>query len=127
MSEYFTTVGLNDGFFEVEILVHSSAETIEEAEKIGNSDEFDIGYLYDNKLVMKGETLTITRDQTDKYQFRICREPKVFVSEEDFEDLTWDEAIKYLTEEKNRTLPFPLESYYCAAYETHPFVKNVLK
>ncbi|MEB9857260.1 hypothetical protein P4K23_28090 [Bacillus cereus] len=127
MSKYFTTVGLHDANFEMEILVHSFAETKEESEKMGNSDKFNIGYLYDDKLVMKGETLTIKREQTDKYQFRICRELKPIVSHEDYEDITWDEAIKYLTEEENRTLPFPLESYYYATYETQPFVKNVLK
>ncbi|OTX28531.1 hypothetical protein BK717_28460 [Bacillus thuringiensis serovar malayensis] len=127
VSKYFTTVGLHDGFFEMEILVHSSAETKEEAEKIGNSDKFHIGYLYDDKLVMKGETLTIKREQTDKYQFRVCRERKPFVSHEDYEDLTWDEAIKYLIEEENRTLPFMLESYYFRNIETESFVKNGLK
>lgn len=127
MSKYFTTVGLHDGFFEMEILVHSLAETKEESEKIGNSDKFYIGYLYDNKLVIKGENLTIKREQTDKYQFRVCREWKPVVSEEDYEDLTWDEAIKYLIEEENRTLPFTLESYYFRTLETQPFVKNVLK
>ncbi|AFU17189.1 hypothetical protein MC28_D140 (plasmid) [Bacillus thuringiensis MC28] len=127
VSKYFTTVGLHDGFFEMEILVHSSAETKEESEKIGNSDKFYIGYLYDNKLVMKGETLTIKREQADKYQFRVCRERKPFVSHEDYEDLTWDEAIKYLIEEENRTLPFMLESYYFRNIETESFVKNGLK
>ena len=117
MSKYFTTVGLHDGKFEMEILVHSSAETKEEAEKIGNSGKFHIGYLYEDKLVIKGETLTITREQTDKYQFRVCREWKAVVSDEDYEDFTWDEAIKYLIEEENRTLPFTLESYYFYAYQ----------
>ncbi|MGR9635253.1 hypothetical protein ACU82A_30140 [Bacillus cereus] len=127
VSKHFTTVGLHDANFEMEILVHSFAETKEEAEKIGNSDKFNIGYLYEDKLVMKGETLTIKREQTDKYQFRICREMKPFVNHEDYEDITWDEAIKYLIEEENRTLPFTLESYYYATYETQPFVKNVQK
>lgn len=127
VSKYFTTVGLHDANFEMEILVHSFAETKEESEKIGNSDKFHIGYLYDDKLVMKGETLTIKREQTDKYQFRVCRELKPVVSHEDYEDITWDEAIKYLIEEENKTLPFTLESYYYATYETQPFVKKVLK
>lgn len=127
MSKYFTTVGLHDGYFEMEILVHSSAKTKEEAAKIGNSDKFHIGYLYDDKLVIKGENLTIKREQTDKYQFRVCREWKPLVSHEDYEDLTWDEAIKYLINEEKRSLPFTLESYSFGTFETQPFVKNVLK
>lgn len=127
MSKYLTTVGLHDGNFEMEILVHSSAETKEEAEKIGNSGKFHIGYLYDDKLIIKGEILTIKREETDKYQFRVCREWKPVVSDEDYEDLTWDEAIKYLIEEEKRTLPFTLESYYFGTYATQPFVKKVLK
>jgi hypothetical protein len=127
MSKYFTTVGLHDGHLEMEILVNSSAETKEEAEKIGNSGKFHIGYLNDDKLIIKGEILTIKREEMDKYQFRICREWKPIVSDEDYEELTWDEAIKYLIEEKKETLPFPLESYYFTAYETQPFVKKILK
>ncbi len=127
VSYYFTTVGLHDGNFELEILIHSSATTKEEAEKIGGSDKFHIGYLYNDKLIIKGETLTINRDQTDKYQFRVCREWKPVVSYDDYEDLSWDEAIKYLIEEEKKSLPFTLESYYFGTYDTHPFAKNVLK
>lgn len=123
MSKYFTTVGLHDGYFEMEILVHSSAESIEEVQAIGNSDEFHIGYLFADKLVMKGSALAITKDETDKYQFRICREWKPVVSREDYENITWDEAVRYLVEEENRTLPFSLESNYYGKYETHPFDK----
>ncbi|MED0649893.1 hypothetical protein P9246_10830 [Aeribacillus pallidus] len=122
MSKYFITVGLHNGNFEMEILVSvSSTKTKEEAEKIGNSDKFHIGYLYDDKLVIKGENLTIKREQTDKYQFRVCRECKPLVSHEDYEDLTWDEAIKYLIDEENRSLPITLESYYFGTFETQPF------
>lgn len=126
MSKYYTTVGLHDGHFEMEILVDSSAETKKEGEKIGNSGKFHIGYLYEDKLVIKEENLTIKREQTDKYQFRVCRESKLVVNHEDYEDITWDEAIKYLIEVENRTLPFTLESYYFGVFETQPFVKNVL-
>lgn len=61
MNKYFTTVGLHDGNFEMEILVHSSANSNEESKKIGNSGKFHIGYLYEDKLVVKGETLTIKK------------------------------------------------------------------
>ncbi|MBY3621242.1 hypothetical protein HGO21_16955 [Acinetobacter sp. CUI P1] len=123
MNEFFTTVGLHDGNFEMEILVHSSANSNEESKKIGNSGKFNIGYLYEDKLVVKGETLTIKKEETDKYQFRVCREWKPVVSYEDYEDLTWDEAIRYLIQEENRSLPFTLESYYYGTFETQPFVK----
>ncbi|KAB2429236.1 hypothetical protein F8168_14275 [Bacillus cereus] len=127
VDKYFITVGLHNGNFEMEILVYSFAETKEEAELIGNSDKFHIGYLYDDKFIIKGETLTIKREQTDKYQFRVNREWEPVASDEDYEDLTWDEAIKYLIEEENRKLPLTLESYYFRIFETQPFVKNVLK
>jgi len=121
MSEYYTTVGLHDGNFEVEILVHSSVETIEQSEKIGKSDEFHIGYLYEDKLVIKGNKLTIKKEETDKYQFRVCKVWKPIVSDEDYESLTWDEAIKYLIEQEKRTLPFTLESYYYGVLKENPF------
>lgn len=127
LSKYFTTVGLHDGNFEMEILVHSSAETKEEAEKIGNSDRFHIGYLHEDKLIIKGQELVIKKEEMDKYQFRVCREWKPVVSGEDYEDITWDEAIKYLVEEEKRTLPFSLESYYYSVSDTEPFSKNVVK
>lgn len=127
MNKYFTTVGLHDGNFEMEILVHLSAKTKEEAEIIGNSDKFHIGYLYDDKLVIKGEILTIKKEETDKYQIRVCKEWKPVVSHEDYKELTWDEAIKYLIEEDNRTLPLTLESYYYGTFDTHPFLNNLLK
>ncbi|ETT61320.1 hypothetical protein BSK66_27555 [Paenibacillus odorifer] len=123
MNKYFTTVGLHDGNFEMEILVHSSANSNEESKKIGNSGKFHIGYLYEDKLVVKGETLTIKKEETDKYQFRVCREWKPVVSYEDYEDLTWDEAIRYLILEENKSLPFTLESYYYGTFETQPFVE----
>ncbi|WP_337078810.1 hypothetical protein [Bacillus subtilis] len=132
MGKYFTTIGLHDGHFEMKILV-SSAVTNKEAEKIGKSNRFHIGYLYDDKLILKGETLRITKEETDKYQFRVCREDKylsrvcrdeskLMVSDEDYEDLSWEEAIKYLIEERKATLPFTLESVYYGVKETHPFV-----
>lgn len=124
MSNYFTTIGLHDGNFELEILVHSTAETKEESEKIGNSDQFNIGYLYEDKLVLKDGILTIKREEIDKYQFRLCRDWKPIVSDKDYEDLTWDEAIKYLIQEEKRILPFTLEAYYFANFVSNPFVKN---
>lgn len=125
--KYFTTIGLHDGYFEMEILVDSSAETKEQSKKLGNSDKFHIGYLYEDKLVIKGEILTIKKEETDKYQFRVCKEWKPIVSDEDYEDLTWDEAVKYLMEEENRTLPFMLESYFFGTFETHPFASRQKK
>ena len=122
MNKYFTTVGLHDGNFEMEILVDSSAETKEKAEEIGNSDKFHTAYLYEDRLVIKEEIMTIKKEQKEKYQFRVCKEWKLVVSDEDYEDLTWDEAIKYLIEEENRTLPFILESYYFGTFKTHPFL-----
>ncbi len=125
--KYFTAIGLHDGEFEMEILV-SAAETKMKAKEIGESGSFHIGYLYDDKLIIKGETLTIEKEETDKYQFRVCRdESKSVWRPEDYEDLTWDEAIKYLIEERKVTLPYTLESYYYGVRETHPhpFVKEV--
>ncbi|AYK68287.1 hypothetical protein D9C11_23505 (plasmid) [Bacillus subtilis subsp. subtilis] len=126
VGKYFTTIGLHDGEFEMQILVSSSV-TKKKAEKVGNSGSFHIGYLYDDKLIMKGETLTISKEETDKYQFRVCRdESKLMLRPEDYECLTWEEAIKYLIEERKVTLPFTLESYYYGVHETQPFIKIVL-
>lgn len=123
MSKYFTTVGLHNGDFEMEILVHSS-ETREQSERIKNSDEFHIGYLYEDKLVIKGNKLIIRKEEIDKYQFRVCKIWKPIVSSEDFQDFTWDEAIEYLIEQEKRTLPFTLESLFFGAFEENPFERS---
>ncbi|MHC6167514.1 hypothetical protein [Bacillus velezensis] len=139
MGNYFTTICLHEGYLEMEILVHS-AETIEEAENIGKSNRFHIGYLYDDRLLIKGENLTIKKEETDRYQFRVCRDnSKLMVRHEDFEDCTWEEAILFYTEageksisqedlsdcliEKIRTLPLTLESLSYGVWEHHPFKK----
>ncbi|PAE87713.1 hypothetical protein [Shouchella clausii] len=120
-AKYYVTIGLHDGGFEMEILV-GSAETKVEAERIAKSSKFHIGYLYDDKLVIKGNVLTIKKEQTDRYQFRVCREWKPVVSHEDYEDITWAEAVEYLIEEENRALPFSLESYYYGIHPEPPFM-----
>ncbi|WP_110925969.1 hypothetical protein [Bacillus massiliglaciei] len=124
MNKYFTTVGMHDGFFEMEILVHLSAKDKKESKHIANNHQ--LGTLYNDRFIFKGEdSLIINREETEKYQFRVCREWKPIVEDKDYDGLTWDEAIKYLVEENGIILPFTLESYYFTTLETHPFVKTV--
>ena len=127
MGKYFTAIGLHDGYFEMEILVDTSAETKEQAKEIANDGNFNIGMLHEDMLVVKGSELVIRKEETNKYQFRICKEDKVIVSEEDYTEVSWDEAIEYLTEKENRELPLSLESYYYSVTEENPFEKEVVE
>lgn len=121
MSNYFTTVGLHDGNLEMEIVVGSIATTEEEAREIGNSKNFHIGILYKDRLMLKKDDLVIRKDETEKYQFRVCRVDKLMTSSEDYDDITWDEAVAYLVDEQHQHLPFPLESYYFGVSDIAPF------
>ncbi|NWO12696.1 hypothetical protein [Virgibacillus sp.] len=126
MRRYFTTVGLHDGDLEMEILINSIADTNtkEKAEEIATDRKFDIGYLYEDKLVFKGGILTIKKGDTDKYQFKLLKEWKPVVNNEDMKNITWEKALKYLTREgrtEGKTFPFALESLYYGIYDDRPF------
>ena len=126
IENYYTTIGLHCGLFEMEVLVNSTAESEAEAKEIGQQGKYHIAHLSESELVFRRKksrvkVLSIQKDEIEKYQFRICKKDKVKVSAEDYEDLTWDEAIKYLVEEENRVLPISLESYYYVPYDNPPF------
>ncbi|MEN0645516.1 hypothetical protein MKY91_20335 [Alkalicoccobacillus gibsonii] len=110
----------------MEVLVNSKSKSEAEAKEIGQQGTYHVAYLSEHELVFKTNksrvsVLFIRKDEVEKYQFRICREDKEKVSAEDYEDITWDEAIKYLVEEENRVLPISLESYYYVPYDRPPF------
>ncbi|MCZ1269055.1 MULTISPECIES: hypothetical protein [Paenibacillus] len=109
MTGYYLTIGFHDGDFEVEVLVEENIEN-EQAEARGNSSFYHRAHLHDTKIVIN-ENFTIYKDDLEKYQFRVCRVKKSIVSLSDYEPLTWEEALEYLSSEGIQ-LPFSLESYY---------------
>lgn len=122
MTKYFATTGLHEGKLEMEILIGSNIEGKEQAESIGMYGGFDVGVLYDDKMVIEGNEFTIRKDQTDFYQFRLCVTDRVFVTEEDYTDITWEEALEYLNGSDKLSKPFILESLYYGVRENHPFI-----
>lgn len=122
-----TSVAYHDAFLEVELVLPYDFETKHEAERVGNGPLFTSSKLHLNKMVIgKGTNqFTIAKEDTKLYQFRVCRlsaeelEKKVYMlAPEDYENITWDEAVAYIYETyEHASLPFTLESYYYAIYE----------
>ncbi|PGK51758.1 hypothetical protein CN918_28620 [Priestia megaterium] len=124
--KFITTIGYHDAYFEVEIVIPEKSATKIEAEKLGNDSKLNMAMLHNDKIVVgKGnKTFFINKQDTHLYQFRVCRlkEDEIqskgnIVSHDDYESISWDEAISYFNlKYKNCSLPFPLESYFYVVY-----------
>ncbi len=121
---FVTTIGYHDAGFEVEIIVCKTTRSKSEAEKIGNSSTLNRAILHTDKIVIgKGNhSIIINKADKDLYQFKVCRDTEEtknkILSDEDYERISWDQAIKYFNEEyKNFSLPYSLESHYYGVYE----------
>ena len=123
---YLSTVGYHDGELEVEVVIADNLKSLEEAKSVGASSPLNLAVFKEDTLVIgKGEhAIVISKEATNLYQFRLCRrmdeliKAKKGVTEEDYENISWDEAAHYVkTETRKCTLPFSLESYYYGFYE----------
>ena len=121
MTQSYITIGLHDGHFEVEVLVSNMSGSEEEIKKIGNSSHFNIGFIHPDKIDFKNCNLVIKKEEIEKYQFRICRQWKPIVSSEDYENISWNEAIDYIRNKEQSSLPFLVESYFYQVYSSSPF------
>lgn len=122
MEKQYITIGLHDGHLEMQVLV-GTRNNKKEAESIAKSSRYHIAYLDKEKLKFKNKNLVIRKEQTDQYQFRICLdESKTHVTDDDYKDISWDEAIQFLINDRNGNISFPfsLESYYYSILEYNP-------
>ncbi len=105
-----TFIGYHDGHLQVEIMVAKDIENKVKAEFIAESEEFDKIYVYKNRILIS-EDIVIKKDEIEKYKFKVCRTPKIVVSDEDYQEISWDEALNFLTEDNGFELPFSLEAF----------------
>ncbi|MBE7117230.1 hypothetical protein [Bacillus paranthracis] len=113
-SSYCTSIGYHFGNLEVEIVIDTNYQTKEEAEKLENNTSLHQAKLDKEKLVIN-DSIVINKDDIDRYQFRLCKVCNPIISATDFEAVSWDEAIQYLSRESGFNM-FNLESYY---FEVH--------
>ncbi|WP_324655057.1 hypothetical protein [Bacillus paranthracis] len=113
-SSYCTSIGYHFGNLEVEIVIDTNYQTKEEAEKLENNTSLHQAKLDKEKLVIN-DSIVINKDDIDRYQFRLCKVCNPIISATDFEAVSWDEAIQYLSKESGFNM-FNLESYY---FEVH--------
>ncbi|MEJ9126981.1 hypothetical protein P4I92_25385 [Bacillus cereus] len=113
-SSYCTSIGYHIGNLEVEIVIDTNYQTKEEAEKLENNTSLHQANLDKEKLVIN-DSIIINKDYIDRYQFRLCKVCNPIISATDFEAVSWDEAIQYLSKKSGFNM-FNLESYY---FEVH--------
>ena len=121
---FVTTIGYHDAGFEVEIIVCKTSKSKDEAEKVGNRSTLDKAMLHTDKIIIgKGtDSIIIYKADKDSYQFKICPDieetKNKLLSDEDYERVSWDQAIQYFYKEyKHFSLPFSLEAHYYGVYE----------
>ncbi|UYX55666.1 hypothetical protein M3Y14_32640 (plasmid) [Bacillus thuringiensis] len=114
-SSYCTSIGYHIDNLEVEIVIDTNYQTKEEAEKLENNTSLHQAKLYKEKLVIN-DSIIINKDDIDRYQFRLCKVWNPIISSTDFETVSWDEAIQYLSKESGFNMS-ELESYYFGVHK----------